>query len=151
MAVSKEWAILIGALKSQIQHLTVEQACAPTNKPSKCRAGQQINRPMDQSFHDYLLPILLQGGWDELQSLNIGGVRHWPCCSDSDDYSMESAIANAVGPDVEVSITRESDRPAWLWSCLFFEISLSFRYNAQEDTSEFDARCEPRCDVCRRL
>lgn len=71
---------------------------------------------MDQRFHDYLLPVFLEGGWNNLGRLEIHGVGRWHR-EDSMvmNDSTKAAIANAVGPNVMLIIVGEAYRPAWMW------------------------------------
>ena len=115
IAVYKEWASLITAVKGFLRHLTFEQADPPSGwfVRSCCH---QTRRPMDQRFHDYLFPVFLEGGWTCLERLEIRGVGRWqreePIVMND---SAKDAIADAVGPNVQLIIEEEARRPAFLW------------------------------------
>jgi pimeloyl-ACP methyl ester carboxylesterase len=111
IAVYKEWASLITSVKGHLKRLTFEQAPSGT-----FRRANQTRRPMDQRFHDYLLPVLLEGGWNNLERLEIRGVGRWyredPIVMND---STKAAIADAVGPNVMLIIVEEACRLAWMW------------------------------------
>ena len=71
---------------------------------------------MDQRFHDYLLPVFLEDGWNNLERLEIRGVGRWhredPVVMND---STKAAIADAVSPNVMLIIVEEACRPAWIW------------------------------------
>ena len=115
IAVYKEWATLINAVKRHLTTLVIEQATDGPMAPG--RVGHQTRRPMDQRFHDYLLPLFLEPGWDCLERLEIRGVGHWhneevPVMN---EFTKQS-IADAVGSHVSLLITEEHSRPAYMWS-----------------------------------
>jgi hypothetical protein len=111
IAVYKEWASLITSVKGHLKRLTFEQAPSGT-----FRRANQTRRPMDQRFHDYLLPVFLEGGWNNLERLEIRGVGRWrredPIVMND---STKAAIADAVGPNVMLIIVEEACRLAWMW------------------------------------
>jgi hypothetical protein len=116
IAVYKEWASLITSVKGHLKRLTFEQAAPPSRSYVRFGGGNQTRRPMDQRFHDYLLPVFLEGGWNNLERLEIRGVGRW-CREDPIvmNDSTKAAIADAVGPNVMLIIVEEACRPAWIW------------------------------------
>jgi hypothetical protein len=121
IAVYKEWASLITSVKGHLRRLTFEQAAPPKGSYIRFRSGNQARRPMDQRFHDYLLPVFLEGGWNNLERLEIRGVGRW---NQEDPIVMndstKDAIADAVGLNVKLIIVEETCRPAWIWHPLSF-------------------------------
>lgn len=116
IAVYKEWASLITSVKGHLRSLTFEQAAPPSGSYMRSRGGNQTRRPMDQRFHDYLLPVFLESGWNNLERLEIRGVgrshREDPIVMND---STKAATADAVGPNVMLIIVEEACRPAWIW------------------------------------
>ena len=116
IAVYKEWASLITSVKGHLRRLTFEQSMRPSGWFMRSGGGNQTRRPMDQRFHDYLLPVFLEGGWNCLERLEIRGVGRW---SQEDPIVMndstKGAIADAVGPNAKLIIEEEACRPAWIW------------------------------------
>ena len=116
IAVYKEWASLITSVKGHLKRLTFEQAARPSGSYMRSGGGHQTRRPMDQRFHDYLLPVFLEGGWNNLERLEIHGVGRWHREDPIVMYdSTKAAIADAVGPNVMLIIVEEACRPAWIW------------------------------------
>jgi hypothetical protein len=116
IAVYKEWASLITSVKGHLRRLTFEQATPPKGWYMRSGGGNQTRRPMDQRFHDYLRPVFLEGGWNNLERLEIRGVGRWhredPIIMND---STKDAIADAIGPNVKLVIVEEACRPAWIW------------------------------------
>lgn len=117
IAVYKEWASFIISIKRNLRRLTFEQAAPPMGWLMRGRGGVQTRRPMDQRFHDYLLPVFLEGGWDRLERLEIRGVGRWhrenPIVLND---STKAAIADAMGPKVSLIISEEACGPAFIWN-----------------------------------
>jgi hypothetical protein len=112
IAVYKEWASVIISVKGHLRRLTFEQATPPSGSYMRFGGSNRTRRPMDQRFHDYLLPVFLE----QLERLEIRGVGRWY----REDLivmndSTKAAIADAVGPDVVLIIAEEACRPAWVW------------------------------------
>ena len=118
VAVYEEWATFISSVKGHLRSFTLEQA-TPLPGWFVRSSVHETRRPMDQRFHDHLLPLFLEAGWDCLERLEIRRVgrmrREDPIVMNE---ATKAAISDCVGPKVELVIEEEARRPAFTWDHL---------------------------------
>ncbi|KAH8803537.1 hypothetical protein F5884DRAFT_509026 [Xylogone sp. PMI_703] len=124
----KEYASFIGSVKGTLRDFVFEQGL---RQEEDCHPGYAhpynpprqtgIMRPMDKRFLEYILPVLIEGPWPVLKTVQIFGLggkplHHIPFIPPNPQIfgNTQRQLATALGSCVLLVVEENSRK--WLWS-----------------------------------